>query len=183
MWVYCSLRRQRTISLVVRRVQRVGCHLTSSVLINDFKREISTLRPPRWNQESPPTNLSSHILIPNPRPPRWSQENPLTNLSSHTFSLTWIRNLDITEDPHLSFSNHISNLYRSWFMHIRDLHRVTHAGLQNCLLHCLLQRLPKARLLQFPLSQFLVHPTIKRLPRRFTEYCQRKRCNNRSNAS
>src|SRR6218665_600086 len=34
------------------------------------------------------------------------------------------RNLGVTFDPHLSFSNHISNLYRSCFMHIRDLRRI-----------------------------------------------------------
>ena len=32
--------------------------------------------------------------------------------------------LVITFDPHLSFSNHISNLSRSCFMHIRDLRRI-----------------------------------------------------------
>src|SRR6218665_1671411 len=35
-----------------------------------------------------------------------------------------VRNLGVTFDPHLSFSNHISNLSRSCFMHIRDLRRI-----------------------------------------------------------
>src|SRR6218665_1969611 len=33
-----------------------------------------------------------------------------------------VRNLGVTFDPHLSFSNHISN--RSCFRHIRDLRRI-----------------------------------------------------------
>src|SRR5688572_18612501 len=48
-----------------------------------------------------------------------------TNSSSLTFtSDAPVRNLGVTFDPHLSFSNHISNLSRSCFMHIRDLHRI-----------------------------------------------------------
>ena len=48
-----------------------------------------------------------------------------TNSSSHAFtSDSPVRNLGITFDPHLSFSNHISNLSRSCFMHIRDLRRI-----------------------------------------------------------
>src|SRR6218665_2008865 len=35
-----------------------------------------------------------------------------------------VRNLGVTFDPHLSFSNHISNLPRSCFIHIRDLRRI-----------------------------------------------------------
>src|SRR6218665_2223161 len=35
-----------------------------------------------------------------------------------------IRNRGFTFDPHLSFSNHISNLSRSCFMHILDLRRI-----------------------------------------------------------
>src|SRR5678815_4080884 len=35
-----------------------------------------------------------------------------------------VRNLGVTFDPHLSFSNHITNLSRSCFMHIRDLRRI-----------------------------------------------------------
>src|SRR6218665_2916296 len=37
-----------------------------------------------------------------------------------------VRNLGVrlAIDPHLSFSSHISNLSRSCFMHIRDLHRI-----------------------------------------------------------
>src|SRR6218665_157889 len=47
------------------------------------------------------------------------------NSSSTTFtSDVPFRNLDITFDPHLSFSNHITNLSRSCFMHIRDLRRI-----------------------------------------------------------
>ena len=34
------------------------------------------------------------------------------------------RNVFVTFDPHLSFSNHISNLSRYCFMHIRDLRRI-----------------------------------------------------------
>src|SRR6218665_3129507 len=44
------------------------------------------------------------------------------NSSSTSFtSDAPVRNLGVTFDPHLSFSNHISNLSRSCFMHIRDL--------------------------------------------------------------
>src|SRR6218665_643368 len=47
------------------------------------------------------------------------------NSSSTTFtSDTPVRNLSVTFDPHLSFSNYISNLSRSCFMHIRDLRRI-----------------------------------------------------------
>src|SRR6218665_2662777 len=47
------------------------------------------------------------------------------NSSSTTFiSDAPVRNLGVTFDPHLSFSNHISNLSRSCFMHIRDLRRI-----------------------------------------------------------
>src|SRR6218665_585501 len=47
------------------------------------------------------------------------------NYSFTTFiSDTPVRNLGVTSDPHLSFSNHISNLSRSCFMHIRDLRRI-----------------------------------------------------------
>src|SRR6218665_1420602 len=47
------------------------------------------------------------------------------NSSSTTFtSDAPVRNLGVTLDPHLSFSNHISNLSRSCFMHTRDLRRI-----------------------------------------------------------
>src|SRR6218665_3299986 len=47
------------------------------------------------------------------------------NSSSTSFtSDASVRNLGVTFDPHLSFSNHISNLSRSCFMHIRDLRRI-----------------------------------------------------------
>src|SRR5688572_5747526 len=45
-----------------------------------------------------------------------------TNSSSLAFtSDSPVRNLGITLDPHLSFSNHVSNLSRSCFKHIRNL--------------------------------------------------------------
>src|SRR6218665_1879829 len=55
--------------------------------------------------------------------------NPSIHLSNNSSSTTFIsdasvRNLGVTIDPHLSFSNHISNLSRSCFMHIRDLRRI-----------------------------------------------------------
>src|SRR6218665_1666239 len=47
---------------------------------------------------------------------------PCNNSSSTTFtSDAPVRNLGVTFDPHLSFPNHISNLSRSCFMHVRDL--------------------------------------------------------------
>src|SRR6218665_829742 len=47
------------------------------------------------------------------------------NSSSTTFtSDAHVRNLGVTFDPHLFFYNHISNLSRSCFMHIRDLRRI-----------------------------------------------------------
>ena len=55
--------------------------------------------------------------------------DPSIHLSTDSSSLTFtsdapVRNLGVTFDPHLSFSNHISNLSRSCFMHIRDLRRI-----------------------------------------------------------
>src|SRR6218665_78928 len=52
--------------------------------------------------------------------------DPSIHLSEYSSSTTFtsdapVRNLGVTFDPHLSFSNHISNLSRSCFMHIRDL--------------------------------------------------------------
>src|SRR6218665_149169 len=47
------------------------------------------------------------------------------NSSSTTFlSDAHLRNLGVTSDPRPSFSNHISNLSTSCFMHIRDLRRI-----------------------------------------------------------
>src|SRR6218665_951404 len=47
------------------------------------------------------------------------------NSSSTTFtSDAPVHNLSVTFDPHLSFSNHLTNLSRSCFMHIRDLRRI-----------------------------------------------------------
>src|SRR6218665_2908689 len=47
------------------------------------------------------------------------------NSSSTSFtSDTFVRNLGVTFNPHLSFSNQISNLSRFCFMHIRDLRRI-----------------------------------------------------------
>src|SRR6218665_3236389 len=50
----------------------------------------------------------------------------LSNNSSFTtfISDASVRNLGVTFDPHLSFSNHISNVSRSCFMHIRDFRRI-----------------------------------------------------------
>src|SRR6218665_3503662 len=50
----------------------------------------------------------------------------LSNNSSFTtfISDAPVRNLGVTFDPHLSFSNHISNLSHSCFMHIRDRRRI-----------------------------------------------------------
>src|SRR6218665_275335 len=55
--------------------------------------------------------------------------DPSTHLSNHSSSTTFtsdapVHNFGVTFDPHLSFSNHISKLYRSCFMHIRDLRRI-----------------------------------------------------------
>src|SRR6218665_3222260 len=44
--------------------------------------------------------------------------------SSTSISDTPVRNLGVTVDAHLSFSNYISNLFRSCFLHIRDLSRI-----------------------------------------------------------
>ena len=48
----------------------------------------------------------------------------LSNNSSTFTSDAPVSNLGVTFDPDLSFSNHISNLSRSYFMHTRDLHRI-----------------------------------------------------------
>src|SRR6218665_3058756 len=55
--------------------------------------------------------------------------DPSIHLSDNSSSTSFtsdapVRNLGVTFDPHLSFSNHISNLSRSRFMHIRDLRRI-----------------------------------------------------------
>src|SRR6218665_1757402 len=55
--------------------------------------------------------------------------DPSIHLSDNSSSTSFtsdapVRNLGVTFDPHLSFSNHISNLSRSCFMHIRDLRRI-----------------------------------------------------------
>src|SRR6218665_1068947 len=59
--------------------------------------------------------------------------DPSIHLSNNSSATTFtsdapVRNLGVTctctFDPHLSFSNHISNLSRSCFMHIRDLRRI-----------------------------------------------------------
>src|SRR6218665_3308925 len=55
--------------------------------------------------------------------------DPSIHLCNSSSSTTFtsdvpVRNLGVTFDPHLYFSNHISNLTRSCFMHIRDLHRL-----------------------------------------------------------
>jgi hypothetical protein len=48
-----------------------------------------------------------------------------TDSSSHAFVTdSSVRNLGVTFDPNLSFSNHISNLSRTCFLHIRDLRRI-----------------------------------------------------------
>src|SRR5688572_27556522 len=52
--------------------------------------------------------------------------DPSIHLSTNSSPLTFtsdapVRNLGVTSHPHLSFSNYISNLLRSCFMHIRDL--------------------------------------------------------------
>src|SRR6218665_1102773 len=45
--------------------------------------------------------------------------------STHTFTPTSpVRNLGVTFDQNLSFSDHITQLSRSCFMHIRDLRRI-----------------------------------------------------------
>src|SRR6218665_1063948 len=54
---------------------------------------------------------------------------PSIHLSNNSSSTSFtsdapVRNLGVTFDPHLSFSNHISNLSRSCFMHIHDLRRI-----------------------------------------------------------
>src|SRR6218665_1423656 len=51
--------------------------------------------------------------------------DPSTQLSDNSYSTTFISNvLGVIFKPHLSFSNHISNLSRSCFMDIRDLRRI-----------------------------------------------------------
>src|SRR6218665_2759469 len=55
--------------------------------------------------------------------------DPSIHLSDNSSSTSFtydalVRNLGVTFDPHPSFSNHISNLSRSCFMHIRDLRRI-----------------------------------------------------------
>jgi hypothetical protein len=76
-----------------------------------------------------------------------------TYSSSHTVtSDSNVRKLGITFHPH--FSNQISNLSCSCFMHVlRPPPHPAHARLHNCLHHCYIHCPLKARLLQFPLPQ------------------------------
>src|SRR6218665_3683584 len=58
-----------------------------------------------------------------------AQIKKIPDLSKNSSSTTFtsdapVRNLGVTFDPQLSFSNHISNLSRSCFMHIRDLRHI-----------------------------------------------------------
>src|SRR6218665_3799537 len=58
-----------------------------------------------------------------------NQENSLPFNTPNCYSTTFtfdapLRNLGVTFDPHLSFSNHISNLSSSCFTHIRDIRRI-----------------------------------------------------------
>src|SRR6218665_3094273 len=49
----------------------------------------------------------------------------LDSASTHTFTPTSpVRNLGVIFDQNLSFSDHITQLSRSFFMHIRDLRRI-----------------------------------------------------------
>src|SRR6218665_1752023 len=55
--------------------------------------------------------------------------DPSLHLSDNSSSTSFtsdapVRYLCVTFDPQLSFSNHISNLSRSCFMHIRDIRRI-----------------------------------------------------------
>src|SRR6218665_3525100 len=55
--------------------------------------------------------------------------DPSIHLSDNSSSTSFtsdapVRNLGVTFDPHLSFLNHMSNLSRSCFMHIRDVLRI-----------------------------------------------------------
>src|SRR6218665_1489564 len=49
---------------------------------------------------------------------------PITHLSLLSFLMLLSVIMVLLFYPHLSFSNHISNLSRSCFMHIRDLRRI-----------------------------------------------------------
>src|SRR6218665_1259490 len=85
-----------------------GCHPTSFERLNPSKTEFIIIGLPAQIKKIPDPSI--HLS---------------DNSSSTCFtSDAAVRNLGVTFDPHLSFSNHISNLSRSCFIHIRDLRRI-----------------------------------------------------------
>src|SRR6218665_324474 len=78
-----------------------GCHPINLLCLNPSKTEFIIIGLPAQIKKIP----DSSVRLSN-------------NSSSTTFiSDAPVRNLGVTFDPHLSFSNHISNLSRSCFMH------------------------------------------------------------------
>ena len=67
----------------------------------------------------------SHTSLPILFPASEAEVSLLLNsLPNKQFELDPIHTSLLKDCPHLSFSNHISNLSRSCFMHIRDLRRI-----------------------------------------------------------
>src|SRR6218665_1896132 len=111
----------------------------------------------------------------------WTPSIHLSNNSSST-TFTYdahVRNLGVTFDPHLSFPNHISNLSRSCFMHIRDLRRIrpmlgskpvptivtsiVHSNLDHC--NYLFLNLDSTQIQRFQLIQNSLTLAFTRTPR------------------
>src|SRR6218665_1288659 len=86
-------------------VSRVAIGRKSTAIIRLLTQWISTFRPIVLQ---PLDDMSKVSAIP---------DNKIVWVTSK-------ESLGVTFDPHLSFSNYISNLSRSCFMHIRDLRRI-----------------------------------------------------------
>src|SRR6218665_802981 len=110
--------------------------------------------------------------------------DPSIHLSDNSSSTSFpsnapVRNLGVTFDPHLSFFNHISNLSRSCFMHIRDLRRtrpmldfktastiatsIVHSKLDYC--NSLFLSLDSTQIHHLQLIQNSLARAVKRTPR------------------
>src|SRR6218665_3972157 len=87
-----------------------SCPDTQPTLPQPFQNRIYHNRPTCPNQENPRLLISIRL----------SNNSSVTTFISDAH----VRNLGVTFDPQLSFSNHISNLSRSCFMQIRDLRRI-----------------------------------------------------------
>src|SRR6218665_1432513 len=86
-------------------------------VINGWPLSISTLAVTGLGAPRSSSLLKMHYYYP-------SISLNLDSASTHTFTPSPVRNLGVIFDQNLSFSDHITQLSRSCFMHIRDLRRI-----------------------------------------------------------